>query len=135
MFACRYWAGRAQKTFIGALLLFFSFPLLLLLLYHLHPTHLSTMLLCRRTLTKSNWVSSARSLGLRHYGVPPAVAASDPRLDKTVQVTSSKGVNIIHDPLLSKGKRETKERKQSKGKGGNEGAQAIVFPRYCIQPR
>ncbi|ORZ22530.1 hypothetical protein BCR42DRAFT_345454 [Absidia repens] len=61
------------------------------------------MLLCRRTLAKSSWKSSARSLGLRHYGVPPVVGASDPRLDKTVQVTASKGVNITHDPLLSKG--------------------------------
>ncbi|CAO3646703.1 unnamed protein product [Cunninghamella echinulata] len=61
------------------------------------------MLLCRGTLTKTNWVSSLGSLSARRqYGVPPAVS-SDPRNDKTVQVTPSRGVNIIHDPLLSKG--------------------------------
>ncbi|KAG0170308.1 Malic enzyme [Apophysomyces sp. BC1015] len=29
--------------------------------------------------------------------------SSDPRRDKTVHVTQSKGVNVLHDPLLSKG--------------------------------
>ncbi|KAG0173229.1 Malic enzyme [Apophysomyces sp. BC1034] len=36
----------------------------------------------------------------RCYG---ATLASDPRKDKTIQVTSSRGVNVLHDPLLSKG--------------------------------
>lgn len=42
-------------------------------------------------------------LGRRHYGAAPAVMASDPRKDKTVHLTHSRGVNVIHDPLLSKG--------------------------------
>lgn len=62
------------------------------------------MLLSRRALTKSNWIPGLRALSIRNYGVPPAVS-SDPRKDKTVQVTASRGVNIIHDPLLSKGKK------------------------------
>ncbi|KAI8063452.1 hypothetical protein BC940DRAFT_307242 [Gongronella butleri] len=57
------------------------------------------MLLSRR----APLASLANRLIVRRYGVPPAAFSSDPRLDKTVQVTNSRGVNIIHDPLLSKG--------------------------------
>ncbi|KAI8140960.1 hypothetical protein BJV82DRAFT_620221 [Fennellomyces sp. T-0311] len=44
-----------------------------------------------------------RALGRRWYGAPAAVQALDPRRDKTVHLTHSRGVNVIHDPLLSKG--------------------------------
>ncbi|KAI9026543.1 hypothetical protein CLU79DRAFT_742227 [Phycomyces nitens] len=39
----------------------------------------------------------------RLYGALRSVATSDPRNDHTVHITSSRGVNITHDPLLSKG--------------------------------
>lgn len=47
-----------------------------------------------------------RDLGRRHYGLPASAInlGTDPRKDKTVQLTPYRGVNIIHDPLLSKGK-------------------------------
>ncbi|ORX47454.1 hypothetical protein DM01DRAFT_1327009 [Hesseltinella vesiculosa] len=61
------------------------------------------MLLCRRQQLLKPQLLNPTNLFLRRYGVPPAVLNSDPRLDKTVQVTNSRGVNIIHDPLLSKG--------------------------------
>ncbi|KAI8086924.1 uncharacterized protein B0P05DRAFT_465638 [Gilbertella persicaria] len=46
-----------------------------------------------------------QTLYRRHYGLPASAIAlgSDPRRDKTVQLTPLRGVNIIHDPLLSKG--------------------------------
>lgn len=52
-----------------------------------------------RALSKPRLIAPLR----RHYGAPAAVA-SDPRKDKTVQLTHSRGVNVTHDPLLSKGK-------------------------------
>ncbi|KAI7864929.1 malic enzyme [Spinellus fusiger] len=39
----------------------------------------------------------------RSYGAVRGLIASDPRDDHTVQLTSSRGVNVTHDPLLSKG--------------------------------
>ncbi|GAA5811424.1 hypothetical protein MFLAVUS_004861 [Mucor flavus] len=41
----------------------------------------------------------------RNYGLPASAigVGTDPRKDKTVQLTPLRGVNIIHDPLLSKG--------------------------------
>ncbi|KAI9497582.1 hypothetical protein BDB00DRAFT_756204 [Zychaea mexicana] len=56
---------------------------------------------CR--LSPASKVSCLRALSRRCYGAPPAIQALDPRRDKTVQVTHSRGVNVIHDPLLSKG--------------------------------
>ncbi|KAG2222435.1 hypothetical protein INT45_009447 [Circinella minor] len=57
---------------------------------------------CRNSSTK---ISSClrTSTSRRWYGAPAAIQALDPRRDKTVQVTHSRGVNVIHDPLLSKG--------------------------------
>lgn len=42
----------------------------------------------------------------RHYGLPSSSIhmGTDPRKDKNVQLTPLRGVNILHDPLLSKGK-------------------------------
>ena len=58
---------------------------------------------CRNSSTKiSSYLRT--SVSRRWYGAPPAIQALDPRRDKTVQVTHSRGVNVIHDPLLSKGK-------------------------------
>ncbi|OBZ90833.1 Malic enzyme, hydrogenosomal [Choanephora cucurbitarum] len=50
-------------------------------------------------------MSQGRNLYRRHYGLPASAIGlgSDPRRDKTVQLTPLRGVNIIHDPLLSKG--------------------------------
>ncbi|KAG1098718.1 hypothetical protein G6F42_017944 [Rhizopus arrhizus] len=44
-------------------------------------------------------------LARRNYGLPASAIGlgTDPRKDKTVQLTPLRGVNIIHDPLLSKG--------------------------------
>ncbi|KAG1169551.1 hypothetical protein G6F70_008289 [Rhizopus microsporus] len=41
----------------------------------------------------------------RFYGLPASAISlgTDPRKDRTVQLTPLRGVNIIHDPLLSKG--------------------------------
>lgn len=41
----------------------------------------------------------------RNYGLPASAIGlgTDPRKDKTVQLTNLRGVNVIHDPLLSKG--------------------------------
>lgn len=46
------------------------------------------------------------NLARRNYGLPASAIGlgTDPRKDKTVQLTPLRGVNIIHDPLLSKGK-------------------------------
>ncbi|KAI9313572.1 hypothetical protein BX666DRAFT_1864586 [Dichotomocladium elegans] len=44
-----------------------------------------------------------RNATRRNYGAPSATLATDPRNDKTVHLTHSRGVNVIHDPLLSKG--------------------------------
>jgi malate dehydrogenase (oxaloacetate-decarboxylating)(NADP+) len=40
----------------------------------------------------------------RNYGLPASAIGlgTDPRKDKTVQLTNLRGVNVIHDPLLSK---------------------------------
>lgn len=42
----------------------------------------------------------------RNYGLPASAISlgTDPRKDKTVQLTPLRGVNVLHDPLLSKGK-------------------------------
>lgn len=47
-----------------------------------------------------------RHVTRRFYGLPASAIhlGTDPRKDKTVQLTPYRGVNIIHDPLLSKGK-------------------------------
>ncbi|KAI8973003.1 hypothetical protein BDB01DRAFT_448331 [Pilobolus umbonatus] len=42
-----------------------------------------------------------RLLQSRHYGRPSL--GTDPRKDRTVQLTPLKGMSVIHDPLLSKG--------------------------------
>ncbi|KAI8374359.1 uncharacterized protein BYT42DRAFT_576084 [Radiomyces spectabilis] len=55
-----------------------------------------------KSITRTG-LCDARILSRRHYGAPAMLGASDPRKDKTVHLTSSKGVNVIHDPLLSKG--------------------------------
>jgi hypothetical protein len=51
-------------------------------------------------------IKQGRSIGRRYYGLPASAInlGTDPRKDKTVQLTPYRGVNIIHDPLLSKGK-------------------------------
>lgn len=53
----------------------------------------------------SHLVKQGCNLGRRHYGLPASAIGlgTDPRKDKTVQLTPLRGVNIIHDPLLSKG--------------------------------
>lgn len=62
----------------------------------------------------ANIVKHGRHFGCRNYGLPASAIGlgTDPRKDKTVQLTPLRGVNIIHDPLLSKGK-ETNEKKKS----------------------
>ncbi|KAI8386821.1 hypothetical protein BD560DRAFT_382888 [Blakeslea trispora] len=64
-------------------------------------------MLSSNTMRKSlpQIVSQGRNLYRRHYGLPASAIGlgSDPRRDKTVQLTPLRGVNIIHDPLLSKG--------------------------------
>ncbi|KAG2236597.1 hypothetical protein BDF21DRAFT_364076 [Thamnidium elegans] len=59
------------------------------------------MLATRNISRLSNLVKFSR----RNYGLPASAigVGSDPRKDKTVQLTPLRGVNIIHDPLLSKG--------------------------------
>ncbi|CAO3698589.1 unnamed protein product [Rhizopus stolonifer] len=49
--------------------------------------------------------NSIRQGARRHYGLPSSAInlGTDPRKDRTVQLTPLRGVNIIHDPLLSKG--------------------------------
>ncbi|CDH53958.1 malic enzyme [Lichtheimia corymbifera JMRC:FSU:9682] len=51
----------------------------------------------------SSTLSCVRTAARRHYGAPSAALATDPRNDKTIHLTQSRGVNVIHDPLLSKG--------------------------------
>lgn len=59
------------------------------------------MLATRNISRLSNLVKFSR----RNYGLPASAigVGTDPRKDKTVQLTPLRGVNIIHDPLLSKG--------------------------------
>ena len=57
-------------------------------------------MLCSSRLSRA---AGLRTLGRRYYGAPAAVQALDPRRDKTVHLTHSRGVNVLHDPLLSKG--------------------------------
>ncbi|GAA5801487.1 hypothetical protein EDC94DRAFT_548890 [Helicostylum pulchrum] len=59
------------------------------------------MLATRNISRLSNLVRFSR----RNYGLPASAigVGTDPRKDKTVQLTPLRGVNIIHDPLLSKG--------------------------------
>lgn len=65
-------------------------------------------MLSTRTLSKnlSSVIRQGRNLARRNYGLPASAIGlgTDPRKDKTVQLTPLRGVNIIHDPLLSKGK-------------------------------
>lgn len=60
------------------------------------------MLATKNISRLSNLVRQCR----RNYGLPASAigVGTDPRKDKTVQLTPLRGVNIIHDPLLSKGK-------------------------------
>ncbi|KAG2196933.1 hypothetical protein INT46_006448 [Mucor plumbeus] len=64
-------------------------------------------MLSTRTLSKnlSSVIRQGRNLARRNYGLPASAIGlgTDPRKDKTVQLTPLRGVNIIHDPLLSKG--------------------------------
>ncbi|KAI8876367.1 malic-domain-containing protein [Backusella circina FSU 941] len=62
-------------------------------------------MLSARGKTLSNIIQKGYHLGKRNYGLPASAIGlgTDPRKDKTVQLTSLRGVNIIHDPLLSKG--------------------------------
>lgn len=64
------------------------------------------MLSTRNMSRLSNLVKQGCNLGRRNYGLPASAIGlgTDPRKDKTVQLTPLRGVNIIHDPLLSKGK-------------------------------
>jgi hypothetical protein len=59
----------------------------------------------------TNLVKQGRNLGRRNYGLPASAIGlgTDPRKDKTVQLTPLRGVNILHDPLLSKGKSKKKK--------------------------
>ncbi|KAI8987701.1 hypothetical protein BDF20DRAFT_910271 [Mycotypha africana] len=53
----------------------------------------------------SNAIRHGQRLCRRHYGLPASAISmgSDPRKDKNVQLTPLRGVNVLHDPLLSKG--------------------------------
>lgn len=55
---------------------------------------------------QSSLKNAIKQGGRRHYGLPSSAIhlGTDPRKDKTVQLTPLRGVNIIHDPLLSKGR-------------------------------
>jgi malate dehydrogenase (oxaloacetate-decarboxylating)(NADP+) len=72
-------------------------------------------MLSSQIISKSltNLVKQGRNLGRRNYGLPASAIGlgTDPRKDKTVQLTPLRGVNIIHDPLLSKGKKTNNEKK------------------------
>ncbi|KAI7891377.1 uncharacterized protein EV154DRAFT_508037 [Mucor mucedo] len=63
------------------------------------------MLSARNMSRLSNLAKQGCQFGRRHYGLPASAIGlgTDPRKDKTVQLTPLRGVNIIHDPLLSKG--------------------------------
>lgn len=63
------------------------------------------MLSTRNMSRLTNLVKQGRNVGRRNYGLPASAIGlgTDPRKDKTVQITPLRGVNIIHDPLLSKG--------------------------------
>ncbi|CAO0802848.1 unnamed protein product [Mucor circinelloides] len=64
-------------------------------------------MLTTRSLSKNLTTAMRQSykLARRNYGLPASAIGlgTDPRKDKTVQLTPLRGVNIIHDPLLSKG--------------------------------
>lgn len=63
----------------------------------------STRLFARHLYRRPS--TQGRFFNYRKYNTAHAAArVSDPRLDKTVHVTTSRGVNVLHDPLLSKGR-------------------------------
>lgn len=72
-------------------------------------------MLSSKTMHRSmaHLIRQGRTLGRRNYGLPASAInlGTDPRKDKTVQLTPYRGVNIIHDPLLSKGKKTKGELK------------------------
>jgi hypothetical protein len=88
-------------------------------------------MLSARGKTLSNIIQKGYSLGKRNYGLPASAIGlgTDPRKDKTVQLTPLRGVNIIHDPLLSKG--NEKEGRLMEGISSSDEYDSLF--RYCLQ--